>query len=514
MNIAEQLREYRSTLDTATQSATTESPRVAPVIRLHPARTLIIAAVAVAAAIGIAFVVVGTTNKRSTPPAGVTTSTGVARSARVPNVLGVDRRHAVRMLTAAGFVVSEQIVPSDTVPVQLVVAQSPVAGSSVRIGSAVTVRVSSGPARGGSLEVGVTVCPTQQSVAPGPLDPDAPSTILIPAVSLASPAPAAYSGKRGFLVITAPAGWSCKAIEAGDGSQGIGVTPPGSTPRERWGNPGQVTKPLTDGVFAISVPTCQGCVYDEICGIVPSASADFPGFASLPCSRPPGETAIDRGNGVYEFDDPAGTIGPDAARSILRYVSRTAQTDATVVRETCILPASQHNLCDTLFAEFFALQPTPWNQPTLTISPTALGAVTLGDNLSVAQEAAGETFDGTGDGFYYSRAHDGTGLHLFVGVSTGKTVHCVGAELIISPHAPKQRVVTPEGFTLGGTVQQLLGIYGSRARYVPAPSGGMTTNAGYVVKEGVGALAFAVHQNKVFEIAGGPATITPNTCTG
>jgi hypothetical protein len=421
----------------------------------------------VAAAIAIAFAVVGTTDKRSTPPAGVTTTPA----------------------------------PSTTPTTEPASTTTSVPHASP--GTPVTVPV--------------TVCPTEQG-STGPNDPHAPATVTISAPPFTTPALAAYSGKRGFLVIGAPAGWSCKAIEAGDGGQGIGATPPGSAPRDSWGDPAHPTAPLTDGVFGAAENACQGCVYSEVCDIVPTAAADFAGFG-IPCTRPSGETVIDRGNGVYEYDDPASTIGPDTARSILRYVRKTAQTDASVVRETCILPSSERTVCDALFAEFLSLQPTPWTQPALTIGPTSLGAVGVGDNLFVAQESAGQTFDGAGDGFEYSQAQMNSGLHLYVGIAPGGTnvnnerVACVGAELF-PPRISTQRVTTPEGFVLGGTVQQLLAIYGTRATYVAAPPTGMTTNAGYVVHERGGALAFAVHANTVFEIAGGASDITPNSCTG
>jgi hypothetical protein len=76
MNIEEQLREYRATLDTATETAAvTHTDRLAPPVRLRPARTLLVAAVAVAAAVGLAFAAVGVTHRNSTSPAGPSTST-------------------------------------------------------------------------------------------------------------------------------------------------------------------------------------------------------------------------------------------------------------------------------------------------------------------------------------------------------------------------------------------------------------------------------------------------------
>jgi hypothetical protein len=153
-----------------------------------------------------------------------------------------------------------------------------------------------------------------------------------------------------------------------------------------------------------------------------------------------------------------------------------------------------------------------WAAPTLTITPDSLGGVDSGMTIAEAQQAAGITFDGSGDGFYYPTGLPTGYPHLFVG---GETVDCVGAESGSSSE-PTQQVVTPEGFSLGGTVQSLLAIYGSGAVYEPAPSvGGMTDNAGYVVSEGSGDLVFVVGASgsTISEIAGG-TDIGPNDCTG
>jgi hypothetical protein len=486
---------------------------------VRPARTLLVAAIGVAAAVAIAFAVVGTTNRRSTPPAGVTTtpppssttpSPTVAVTLAVPNVIGETESAAAAALERHGFEVTARLTPCSAVAPGLVVAQNPSANRTAARGWNVTIDVCSGST---TTTVPVSVCATEYGTPPSASDPKAPKTLQIATPPFPDPALAGYSDLRGYLPVVAPAGWNCKAIEATDGGQAIGVTPPGATPRDSWGVGGKVTQPPTDGVFAELEPACQGCVAGEICGIVPTAVADFPELASTPCPQPADQTVTPFGHDRYRIDDPPGALGPDAAHSILRYTPRSAHTDASAMRITCILPASQQTVCTALFEDFFARNPPPWTESSLTISPTVLGAVTVGESLFAAQESAGLTFDGQGDGFAYPRSLLTNGIHLYVGLTNAK-VSCVGAEIVIAAHAKTQRITTPEGFALGGTVAQLLALYGSRATYVPAPKSGMTTNVGYVVKEGVGALAFAVHQNKVFEIAGGPADLTPNSCTG
>ena len=102
-------------------------------------------------------------------------------------------------------------------------------------------------------------------------------------------------------------------------------------------------------------------------------------------------------------------------------------------------------------------------------------------------------------------------------VSAGPTKRCgASAPSLATSSTSEQTVSTPEGFQLGDTVQRLLAVYGSRAHYVAAPPSGMTTNAGYVVDETDGNLAFAVDPatQRIFEIAGGGTDIGPNSCTG
>jgi len=137
--------------------------------------------------------------------------------------------------------------------------------------------------------------------------------------------------------------------------------------------------------------------------------------------------------------------------------------------------------------------------------------------IGEAQTAAGVSFDGSGDGFMYPRALPAGYPHDYVGLGAPHdTVICVGAGKNGATTNGPQRISTTEGFQLGDTVDHLLAVYGSRARFVAAPASGMTTNAGYVVAETDGTLVFVVdkaHQ-RVVEIAGGAAGIGPNSCTG
>jgi hypothetical protein len=155
-----------------------------------------------------------------------------------------------------------------------------------------------------------------------------------------------------------------------------------------------------------------------------------------------------------------------------------------------------------------------WTRPTLVITPTSLGAVKLGMTRAQAESAAGEPFNGSGDGYVYPTALPAGYAHDFVGV-TGDKVSCIGAAdwSSATQQGLTQKVVTPEGVKLDDTVQHLLAVY-PNAKYIPAPPVGMTTDAGYVVRQATGDLAFSVFQGQVRKISGGPHGQTPNSCTG
>ena len=154
-----------------------------------------------------------------------------------------------------------------------------------------------------------------------------------------------------------------------------------------------------------------------------------------------------------------------------------------------------------------------WSGLQLTITQQSLGRVRVGMTLDQAQTAAGVVFDGMGDGAVYPRTLPAGYPHLYVGEGPNHTVVCVGAEIAYSSATP-QTVATRDGLHLGDSAQQLLTIYGGRARYVPKPATGISPAAGYVVTEADGNLAFSVYNSRVVGIKGGAHDVTPSSCTG
>ena len=154
-----------------------------------------------------------------------------------------------------------------------------------------------------------------------------------------------------------------------------------------------------------------------------------------------------------------------------------------------------------------------WTGLRLTITQQTLGHVRVGMTIAQAEAAAGVAFDGMADGAAYPTTLPAGYPHLFVDELPNGTVSCVGAEIGAAQHSP-QTVATPDGLRLGDTVHQLVAIYGSRARYVPKPSGGISPHAGYVVTEPDGNLAISVFGSTVVGIKGGAHDLTPSGCTG
>ena len=161
-----------------------------------------------------------------------------------------------------------------------------------------------------------------------------------------------------------------------------------------------------------------------------------------------------------------------------------------------------------------AAAPASWTDSFLVISPSGLGDVHIGMSQAQAQAAANETFDGSGDGFVYHTTVADRYPRLWAGLDSTSVVTCVGAGMT-NALPLEQTVVTPDGFMLGEGVQQLLHVYGSRAKYVPNPESGRDPQAGYVVDEGSGRLVFWVNSvGAVMGIAAGNRTLEPSYCTG
>lgn len=148
----------------------------------------------------------------------------------------------------------------------------------------------------------------------------------------------------------------------------------------------------------------------------------------------------------------------------------------------------------------------PWTASELVITPHYLGAVTIGMSLAQASAAAGVHLEFAGDTVYWPNGSSQSGLA--VGMPYGPSVWCVSA----AESSTTPVVSTPQGFLLGGTVQALKALYGSRLQYVAENPDGPSPRQGYVVAFPDGNLAFAVDNGTVTSIIGGGRGVIPSVC--
>jgi hypothetical protein len=154
-----------------------------------------------------------------------------------------------------------------------------------------------------------------------------------------------------------------------------------------------------------------------------------------------------------------------------------------------------------------------WSDPRLVLTPNRLGGVLVGSTRKAAQVAAGMYFDLSGDGYHYSSAEPRGYPHDYVGLGRYGRVRCVGVE---QSGRTGQTIVTPAGVQLGDPMRKVRRVYGARAHWVPAPTGGgMTHNYGWVVHTNRGTLTFFTYSGSVITgMAAGDRFTTPNSCTG
>jgi hypothetical protein len=163
--------------------------------------------------------------------------------------------------------------------------------------------------------------------------------------------------------------------------------------------------------------------------------------------------------------------------------------------------------------------PGTWHSSFLSLSETYLGNVKVGMNITEASAAAQEKLIEIGDGLVSNvKIVNNTAVtEGDPGLASGTkgpnndsatlTYFCAGL-LKGSPE-----VVTPEGFVLGWTVQQLKALYGPLLQYVPARTGGINPDAAYVVHGGAGNLVFWPSGNgKIVNMASGAGATAQVAC--
>ncbi len=220
------------------------------------------------------------------------------------------------------------------------------------------------PTVGGSIpaDLPVAECPTTYGVSGTPPSSVASRMATSLPPDLASQLSFYSDANRSVSPVLAPKHWSCHVVVAADGGITIVVSEPGSDA----GAPQTTPAIGFRGIVAHSSGACQGCAFQMVCALIPSAQRDFAdnGY-SCQAVRPPSETvAYTDGaqgsiNRLVKIEDPphvSGSAMPSggtySAIAVLSYVPSAAGRGASAAEATCVLPDPQHSLCTAILNDF------------------------------------------------------------------------------------------------------------------------------------------------------------------
>lgn len=151
----------------------------------------------------------------------------------------------------------------------------------------------------------------------------------------------------GYLSVLAPRDWKCQGASGVNGSQSIAVFPQACT-----GPAGPFKLSSGQGVTAMSIPACQGCMAAVVCPLFPSVLRDWPGIR---CDNvvPPGERVPRQNASTVFFEDPPGVSG-DGNPSGGPYPAHGVLLFPPASGATCTLREADHALCTVVLNEFLA----------------------------------------------------------------------------------------------------------------------------------------------------------------
>lgn len=143
-----------------------------------------------------------------------------------------------------------------------------------------------------------------------------------------------------------PAGWTCAALLAADGSSRLDVFAPGEP------DPEAATSQVRSDQAVVAMQTggCVGCNVTQACPLFPAAAAAA-AADQLPCrAKPAAESVVHLSHTAVGFEDPPGVPGegvpsggPYPANGVMTYVDPNGHHPSYVA--TCTLPDSRHVLC-------------------------------------------------------------------------------------------------------------------------------------------------------------------------
>lgn len=174
---------------------------------------------------------------------------------------------------------------------------------------------------------------------------------------------------NGLITVLGPAGWSCSALVAGDGGEGIDVVPPGTT------NANSTVTPKGKPVVQVAVDyTGHIPGADLVCALFPnSAAATFvkqPGESCQPLAA--GEKTKQLTPDVVTFVDPPGVAGSatgsggslaSLGAAVYPQVPYGADDSVTVDVLSCTLGGKLAAACRSIEGDFLVRNPPTYVPP-------------------------------------------------------------------------------------------------------------------------------------------------------
>jgi hypothetical protein len=192
--------------------------------------------------------------------------------------------------------------------------------------------------------VRVERCPTRFGVS-GELR-KTPSTLAVLHDPVSTRGLVAYTNTDIYLI--APAGMRCAGIIGADGTTALAVGPRGLT--AELNDPDRSYSGT--GLTLAFDPDCASCEARDVCPFFPRLARLW--TFGFPCTTgiPADEQTLRLTPQVTLFEDPPGirgdgwpSGGPAPANGLVGFTGPPAQTNSTVYRSTCTLPASEHSIC-------------------------------------------------------------------------------------------------------------------------------------------------------------------------
>jgi hypothetical protein len=175
---------------------------------------------------------------------------------------------------------------------------------------------------------------------------------------------AVYTDGQGVMKILGPTGWTCSASISEDGGSTLDVYPAfeRNNASDEFATPlGNLPPGSTDReIYARQTSACVSCTEAMACPVFTAAANDMARHMgwSCPAVAPTGETLKVLTSSATEIIDPPGIVGDaypsGGANSVYAVMTYRLHDVNGGWEESCLLPASDVNVCEASLNNFFA----------------------------------------------------------------------------------------------------------------------------------------------------------------